>query len=190
MVTSSTLIALFLCGLLGASQAAAIFSPYFRPSCTRQPTATCFFQEIGGSELSGRMDFKPVWYYGRCQTRITGEIRGMQPGAVQGIHVHMRGDVSTSDGSGVGPHFTHPFYRRTIHGLPEDINHDWGDLGNLHANANGVAKYDRIDRTVSFTSALLGRGMIIHADRDKGRPFAAQSGAAGPRRAQCVIGRT
>lgn len=121
-------------------------------------------------------------------TLITGIVYGMEPGSIQGWHIHERGDISSKDGSSTAGHFTHPYGEPTVHGLPEDDYHDWGDLGNLRANASGVARYQRVDDTIYCTTALLGRGMIIHASRDKGRRFASQNGDAGSRVAQCVIG--
>lgn len=170
------------------TESAAVFTPFWHRFCLSQPAATCFFAPIGGSGISGQVKFEPVWHRGQCQTLITGTIEGMAAGAVQAIHVHTKGDISSPKGLGTKGHFTHPYGQPTLHGMPWDEGHDWGDLGNIEANALGVATYKRIDPTISWTNALLGRGMIIHASRDKGRPFAAKNGDAGKRAAQCVIG--
>jgi Cu-Zn family superoxide dismutase len=63
-----------------------------------------------------------------------------------------------------------------------------GDLGNLTADGNGTASYDRVDRAVRLDGpdGVIGRGVIVHAAPDD---FTTQpTGAAGARVACGVIG--
>lgn len=112
---------------------------------------------------------------------VTGEVTGLKPGK-HGFHIHMFGDLRAADGMSAGGHYNphgHP------HGGPETKEHHEGDLGNIEANAQGVAK-------VSVKAAdldlhhVLGRSIVVHGDADdlKSQP----AGNAGPRIGVGVIG--
>lgn len=62
-----------------------------------------------------------------------------------------------------------------------------GDLGNVTADTNGNATYDRMDTVVTFegTNRIVGKSIIIHAGADdlESQP----TGAAGARVACGVI---
>lgn len=62
----------------------------------------------------------------------------------------------------------------------------WGDFGNLHADKSGNARYDRVDSVITLRG-IVGRGITVHAENDKGAS-AQPSGGAGARIAFCVIG--
>jgi Cu-Zn family superoxide dismutase len=115
--------------------------------------------------------------------RVIAEVSGLTPGD-HGFHVHQWGDASAPDGTSAGGHFNP---HDTDHALPEaDVRHV-GDLGNLHAGADGRAVYDRIDTGLSLGGAhtIIGRGLIIHAKTDDGGQ---PTGNAGARVAIGVIG--
>jgi len=99
--------------------------------------------------------------------------------------VHEKGDCSSSDGSSAGGHFN-PHQRK--HGMAMGEEHHTGDLPSLHANAQGVALIDvQITgvRVGSGMDDIVGRGLIVHRDRDD---FTTQpTGNAGPRLACAVI---
>jgi len=120
---------------------------------------------------------------------VTGEIKGLAPG-LHGFHVHEFGD--TTDGcTSAGPHFN-PHGK--THGGPGDGERHAGDLGNVTAGADGVAKIDLKDVQISLSGALsvVGRTMVVHADQDDlgkgGHELSKTTGNAGARVACGVIG--
>lgn len=69
------------------------------------------------------------------------------------------------------------------HGIPPSAKRHVGDLGNLKPGKEGTASFDFfIDVD---TSAILGRGLIVHAKEDDGGQ---PTGNSGDRLAQCVVG--
>jgi len=112
---------------------------------------------------------------------VTGEITGLKPGK-HGFHIHMFGDLRAPDGMSAGGHYNphgHP------HGGPESKERHEGDLGNVDANASGVAKVDVKADHVELEH-IVGRSLVVHGDADdlKSQP----AGNAGPRIALGVIG--
>jgi Cu-Zn family superoxide dismutase len=73
------------------------------------------------------------------------------------------------------------------HGGPDADQRHAGDLGNLEADAGGVANYDRIDSGIQLTgeNSILGRAVIVHASEDD--LTTQPTGAAGARLACGVI---
>jgi Cu/Zn superoxide dismutase len=80
------------------------------------------------------------------------------------------------------------------HGAPSDSQRMVGDLGNLEADASGVARVDCKDTSISLVGphSILGRSLVIFAgEDDQGRGGHEQSlktGNSGPRIAAGVIG--
>ena len=64
-----------------------------------------------------------------------------------------------------GPHFN-PFGK--THGGPGKEERHVGDLGNIEAGADGVAKYDREDEQVALEgiASVIGRSCVVHAGVD------------------------
>lgn len=119
---------------------------------------------------------------GKGFVQVSGEVKGLTPGK-HGFHIHQFGDLRAPDGMSVGGHYNphgHP------HGGPEAKEHHEGDLGNLDANAQGLAKVDVKAGHVELAE-ILGRSLVVHGDADdlKSQP----AGNAGPRIAIGVIGR-
>lgn len=118
--------------------------------------------------------------------RVVARIEGLTPGE-HGFHIHEFGDCSAANGSSAGGHFNPAGCE---HGAPESSPRHAGDLGNLTANEQGVAIYDRVDQALAFDgqNSIIGRGLIVHekADDLKSQP----TGAAGARVACGVIGIT
>lgn len=69
-----------------------------------------------------------------------------------------------------------------------------GDLGNVDANAEGVAKVSITDKQISLSgeNSILGRTIVVHADPDDlgkgGHDLSKTTGNAGGRLACAVIG--
>jgi Cu-Zn family superoxide dismutase len=99
--------------------------------------------------------------------RIHGELGGLGRNGVHAIHVHERGDCSAADASTAGGHFNPDGVAHGRAGMPP---HHLGDMDNLHANAQGVAKVDLHLHDVTLGSGaandILGRAIIVHANPD------------------------
>lgn len=154
--------------------------------CEIQPPLICNLVPTTGNTVKGTVLFTPVWTARRCRVLIKAKVEGLTKNAEHGIHSHTYGDLSTSDGKSLGGHFANPAGYPTRHGYPDSPERHWGDFGNLKTNSEGVAVYERIDKMIRIPG-MVGRGMIVHAGRDKG-PIAQPSGDAGARVAMCVIG--
>jgi len=121
---------------------------------------------------------------------ISGEIKGLAAG-LHGFHVHEFGD--TTDGcTSAGPHFNP---NGKTHGGPQDTERHAGDLGNVTAGGDGVAKFDLKDSQISIAAGskcIVGRTMVVHADVDDlgkgGHELSKTTGNAGARVACGVIG--
>lgn len=115
---------------------------------------------------------------------IEAEVTGLTPGE-HGFHIHEFGDCSALDATSAGGHFN-PFGEK--HGAPDSLHRHVGDLGNLIADENGIAKYQRLDTliTLSGPNSIIGRAVIVHENPDD---FVSQpTGNAGGRVACGVIG--
>ena len=95
--------------------------------------------------------------------RVFGEIKNLQPGS-HGFHVHQYGDTTNCCIS-AGDHYN-PFGK--THGAPQDDERHVGDLGNVVANEDGVAKFDFTDSLLKLNGpqSIVGRAMVVHADID------------------------
>lgn len=136
---------------------------------------TLFFEQNGESE--------PV--------KVTGEVTGLQKG-LHGFHIHEFGD-NTNGCTSAGPHFN-PLGKD--HGGPTDTVRHVGDLGNVEAGANGVAKVDIADSMIQLQGNhnIIGRTLVVHGDVDDlgkgGHELSKTTGNAGARLACGVIGIT
>lgn len=116
---------------------------------------------------------------------VEASVSGLSEGE-HGIHIHENGDCSAPDASSAGGHFNP---QDTPHGAPtnEPSQRHVGDLGNLEANAEGMAEYSRTDSLIAFDgpNSIIGKAVIVHQGADD---FTSQpSGNAGPRVACGVI---
>ena len=122
--------------------------------------------------------------------RVVGELRGLTPGE-HGLHVHEAGDLTegcTSACAHLNPY-------GADHGDRTSDERHVGDLGNVVADAGGVAHIDFVDDRIRLRRRacnVLGRMLVVHADRDDGgRGGTAESrrtGSAGARVGCGVIG--
>ena len=119
-------------------------------------------------------------------TLIKGTITGLEPGD-HGFHIHEYGDLSQGCES-AGGHYN-----------PDDVDHGdlenghVGDLGNITADENGVAKFsikaERVD--LIGDRSVVGRAFVVHKDVDDlgkgGDEESLKTGNAGDRLACGVI---
>jgi Cu-Zn family superoxide dismutase len=112
---------------------------------------------------------------------VTGEVTGLKPGK-HGFHVHMFGDLRAVDGMSAGGHYDPHGHK---HGGPDAKERHEGDLGNLEANAQGVAKVNVKANGVELHH-VVGRSIVVHGDADD--LTSQPAGNAGPRIALGVIG--
>jgi len=96
-------------------------------------------------------------------TVITYHITGLSPGK-HGFHIHEKADFTDGCNS-AGPHYN-PFGKQ--HGGPSGTNRHVGDLGNVEADANGVAKGKLVDELVQLEGmySVIGRSIMVHEDED------------------------
>jgi Cu-Zn family superoxide dismutase len=125
------------------------------------------------------------------RVRIDVSIKGLSPNSLHGFHVHEAGDL-TDKCTSMCAHFNP--YGKT-HGCPGMKERHVGDLGNLSTNSKGDAVYSFYDNAIKLRgtrSNILGRGLIIHADKDDcghgGNAESLKTGNAGKRIACAVIG--
>jgi superoxide dismutase, Cu-Zn family len=133
-----------------------------------------------GSSVAGKVSFTKV----AGGVRIEAEVSGLKEGQ-HGFHIHEFGDCSAPDGASAGGHFNPT---GDPHAGPKEAKRHAGDLGNLEAGKDGVAKLDWVDPTGSLEGAasFLGHGVIVHekADDLKTQP----TGNAGGRLACGIVG--
>ncbi|MFG0331521.1 MAG: superoxide dismutase family protein [Phycisphaerales bacterium] len=119
--------------------------------------------------------------------RVVARVEGLNPNQLHGFHIHEFGDCTAPDGTSAGDHYDPIGSAHHAKPNAEDAHHA-GDLGNLQANAQGVAEYDRVIEDISVAglmNPIIGRSVIIHAEPDS---FIQPTGGAGGRIACGVIG--
>ena len=125
------------------------------------------------------------------QIKIDLNISGLTPNSFHGFHVHEAGDL-TDKCTSMCAHFN-PY--GSTHGCPGMKQRHVGDLGNIHTNNKGEAKYTFYDNIIKLRGTkanIIGRGLIIHEDEDDcgtgGNAESLKTGNAGKRIACAVIG--
>ncbi len=146
-----------------------------------EAAATANLQSTRGNTASGTVRF----VQNGDKVQVTGEVKGLKPGAEHGFHVHEKGDCSSGDGMSTGGHFNPT---GTAHGQHGHGTHHVGDLPSLMADAQGVAKVSFTSTTLTLkpgTTSIMDKGLIVHRDPDdyKTQP----TGNSGPRVACGVI---
>lgn len=146
-----------------------------------QAVAVAQLEPTRGSTANGTIRFEQMG----DKVRVTGEVRGLTPGAQLGFHVHEKGDCSSGDGMSAGGHFNPA---GTPHGRHGGGPHHAGDLPSLVVDASGKARVQFDTTSISVgrgANSVLDRGLIVHRDPDD---FTTQpTGNAGPRLACAVI---
>jgi Cu-Zn family superoxide dismutase len=116
-----------------------------------------------GSLVSGKLTAMPM----SGGVHFTGEIGGLTRNATHAIHVHEKGDCSAADASSAGGHFNP---RNQPHGRPDAGAHHEGDMPNIVADANGVARVNLHVQGITLGGAaatdIAGRAVVVHAQAD------------------------
>ncbi|KAE8680421.1 Superoxide dismutase [Hibiscus syriacus] len=124
-------------------------------------------------------------------TTVNVRITGLTPGP-HGFHLHEYGDT-TNGCMSTGAHFNP---NKMTHGAPEDEVRHAGDLGNIIANADGVAEATIVDNQIPLSgpNAVVGRALVVHELEDDlgkgGHELSLTTGNAGGRLACGVVGLT
>ena len=145
-------------------------------------SATVILASASGSLVSGKLTVVPMGN----GVHLTGEIGGLSPGSTHAIHIHEKGDCSAADASSAGGHFNPS---AQPHGKVGSGAHHGGDMDNLLANAEGVAKVNAHAEGVTLgggaANDVAGKAVIVHAAADDYRTQ--PTGNAGGRVACGVI---
>jgi superoxide dismutase, Cu-Zn family len=129
----------------------------------RGPVASVTLLPTKGNDVRGSVTFTPA-RRGKA-VAVAGHITGLTPGP-HGMHVHVKGDCTAPDASSAGGHFDpggHP------HSSPDEPVRHAGDLGNVIADADGIADFGFEVEGLSVgadAASIIGRALIIHADAD------------------------
>lgn len=137
----------------------------------------------GNDGVSGTIRFEKV----DGGVRVTAYVEGLEPNSKHGFHVHQYGDATAADGTSAGGHYDPSGSGHHARPGAGEAHHA-GDFGNLEANPEGVARYDRTFESLTIAGSeapVLGRAVIIHAEEDQ---FDQPTGSAGARIGIGVIG--
>lgn len=161
--------------------AAAVAVPLAALAADMKPArAVAVLRGAPAGKVEGTVWFEPAG----SGVTVKAKISGLTPGT-HGFHIHEFGDCSAADFTSAGGHFN-PM--SMAHGAPKDATRHVGDLGNIEANAEGVATLEWTDPQLAFEGmhSVVGRAVIVHAKADdlKTQP----TGDAGGRLACGVIG--
>lgn len=141
---------------------------------TRSPSATATLAPTTGNSVGGTVNFTQKSGYVLVEARVTG----LKPNSTHGFHVHEKGNCS-GDASGAGGHFNPAGGQ---HGSYDSPMRHGGDLGNLKADASGVAEARIEVGGISLgtdASSIIGRAVLVHGGPDdlQSQP----AGNSGPR---------
>ena len=131
------------------------------PMCETITDAVAVISPTKGNTCAGTMHFTKE----TGGVHIFGQIQ-LSPNSVHALHVHEFGDLSSDDGSAAGGHYNPEGHH---HGGPTAADHHAGDLGNITADASGVAQIDLHVTGLSICGMkdpILGRSVVIHAKID------------------------
>jgi Cu-Zn family superoxide dismutase len=185
-LTGAILVALTACASTPARQPRTT-APSPAPAAPATPPvstasgATITLAPASGSLVSGKLTASPI----AGGVRLSGEIGGLPAGSTHAIHIHEKGDCSAADATSAGGHFNPS---QQAHGRAGSGPHHGGDMDNIVADANGVARVDvrALGVTLGGGATDIGsRAVVVHAMPDD---YATQpAGNAGARVACGVI---
>lgn len=145
--------------------------------------AVAVIRPTAGNNTTGWVRFSRV---DDNKVKVIAHVEGLPPNSSHGFHIHEFGDATAPDAMSTGSHFDPAGTGH--HGKPEDATRHGGDMGNLTANAQGVADLELTLTGVSIAkpmNSILGRAVIVHAKTDD---FGQPTGNAGGRIGVGVIG--
>lgn len=134
---------------------------HLRHWMSKTPAATATVLPASGSEVKGQL--KLTEHDGKVV--VSGKITGLTPGE-HGLHVHEKGNCTAPDASSAGPHFNPTGAQ---HGGLSGQERHGGDLGNITANAAGIAEFTASVQGVTLEAgpnSLIGRAIVVHASPD------------------------
>ena len=155
------------------------FKKTYRALCVVGPNGKPCDGKESATGVHGEVKFEQS---GDAPTRIAYVIKGLTPG-LHGFHIHESADFSNGCVS-AGPHYN-PHKKK--HGGPDDDERHAGDLGNIVADARGVAKGAIKAPLVHLAGeySVVGRSVMVHADPDDlgkgGHELSHTTGNAGAR---------
>lgn len=97
--------------------------------------------------------------------KVTALVNGLKPGSTHGFHIHENGECKGPDYKSAGGHLNP---NKGDHSAPEKKSSHLGDLGNLKADANGIAETEVLipfDK-VKDLNGIVGKAVIIHTSAD------------------------
>jgi Cu-Zn family superoxide dismutase len=156
LLTTATALALAACSSAPPRAGAA------GPAVSTARGADIVMAPASGSLVSGRLHATPTPH----GVRITGELGGLSRGSTHAIHIHEKGDCSAADATSAGGHFNPA---QQPHGRAGSGPHHGGDMDNIVANANGVARVDVQAVGVTLGGGdtdIGGRAVVVHAAAD------------------------
>lgn len=148
----------------------AVLSPPATPAMSSTPApapATTGAQAVLGATTGNKLAGTLSVGLESDGLRIRGDLTGLDPGSEHGFHIHENGDCSAPDASSAGGHFN-PQGKQ--HGNPGTDPHHAGDMFNILADAQGLAKVDSLVPGVMLGGGgendVLGRAIVLHKKAD------------------------
>ena len=127
-----------------------------------EPGAVAVLVPTAGNTVSGTVVFTAI----PGGLHAHAHVEGLKAGSHHGFHIHEFGDLRSSDGSSAGGHFNPEGHH---HGSPGSGEHHAGDLGNVIADASGIAELD-LDlpglAVLTGPTAIAGHSVVLHASED------------------------
>ncbi len=116
-----------------------------------------------GSQVGGKLGLSAF----DGGVHVVGTLSGLPANSTHGFHIHAKGDCSAADAASAGGHLN-PM--DAAHGRAEDAVHHLGDIDNIVAGSDGVARVDaEIHGVVLGGGAdndIVGKAFIVHAGVD------------------------
>ena len=175
-------LALATCTALGLAACASTQVATPPPAAVEMHDGVANLASASGSLVSGRVQVMSMG----SGVHIAGDIGGLEPGSIHGVHLLEKGDCSAVDASSAGGHFNPT---AAPHGRMETTPHHAGDMDNIVADGEGVAHVNMHVSGVALGGGgptdIAGRALVVHAKADD--YHSQPSGDAGARVACGVI---
>jgi Cu-Zn family superoxide dismutase len=155
---SAILIFLLSMGASACTQAQEEFNEVMEtPNAERRATAV--ISPLNNSGVTGSVIFEDDGQF----VRVAATVNALSPGK-HGFHIHE--GLSCDD---YGGHFAPD---SSAHGSPDEVERHLGDLGQLVAEDDSTARYERVDHRLTLTgdNSIIGHAVIVHAGEDEYLP--------------------